>query len=197
MKRKALTTTAAIGATLALGVPTAWGSGDFGDHGDATQAKLAAPLVIVRDHGDATQAKLELQQAPLEIVRDHGDATQAKLSVQQFPVEIVRDHGDATQARLEPEPAPLDILRDHGDAVQAKLVAQSTPPLVIVRDHGDATQAKITAQSSPEVFSAETPSLSGREIEWSQLGIGVLIGTVFALGLILAVRFTRSRPLAH
>lgn len=38
---------------------------------------------------------------------------------------------------------------------------------------------------------------SSGEIEWPQLGIGFAVGIVFVLGLMLAVRLTRSRPLAH
>lgn len=69
MTPRMLISIATVGATLVLGVPTAWGSGEpYRDHGDATQAKLASqsetPLVIVRDHGDATQAKLVHQSAP-------------------------------------------------------------------------------------------------------------------------------------
>ncbi len=47
------------------------------------------------------------------------------------------------------------------------------------------------------VPSPVTVTSSGREIEWPQLGIGFGIGLVLALGLYLAVRFTRIRPLAH
>ena len=68
-----------------------------------------------------------------------------------------------------------------------------------LRDHGDATQAKLTPERSSETSSAEqTPSLSsGGEIEWSQLAIGALVGTIFAFGLVFLVRLTRSRTLAH
>jgi hypothetical protein len=84
-------------------------------------------------------------------------------------------------------------------AAHAKLVAQSSPGPEIVRDHGDATQAKLTPERSSETSSAEqTPSLSsGGEIEWSQLAIGALVGTIFAFGLVFLVRLTRSRTLAH
>ncbi len=114
--------------------------------------------------------------------------------------EPYRDHGDATEAKLAVQPAPLAIVRDHGDATEAKLAAklalQSSP--VIVRDHGDATDAKLALQSSPEIFPAEkTSRAAGRDIDWSQLGIGVGVGMLFVLGVILAVRLTRSRTLAH
>jgi hypothetical protein len=37
----------------------------------------------------------------------------------------------------------------------------------------------------------------GREIEWPQIGFGVGIGILLAAGLILGLRATRARPLAH
>jgi hypothetical protein len=38
---------------------------------------------------------------------------------------------------------------------------------------------------------------SGRELEWPQIGVGFGIGIVLALGLFLAMKSTRQRPLAH
>ena len=38
---------------------------------------------------------------------------------------------------------------------------------------------------------------SGSDRDWSQLGMGFGIGLLLALGLYLAMRFTRTRPLAH
>ena len=136
MTQRILTTTALVGAALVLSVPAAWGSEPYRDHGDATEAKLAA------------------QSPPVTIVRDHGDATDPKLALQSSPV--------------------------------------------IIRDHGDATAAKLALQSAPETSPAgELPSPAGREIDWSQLGIGIGVGMFIVLGAILAVRLTRSRPLAH
>jgi hypothetical protein len=38
---------------------------------------------------------------------------------------------------------------------------------------------------------------SGRQIEWPQLGIGFGLGILLAVGLWLAMRVTKFRPLAH
>jgi hypothetical protein len=38
---------------------------------------------------------------------------------------------------------------------------------------------------------------SGRELEWPQIGVGFGIGILLAIGLMLALRMTRIRPLAH
>jgi hypothetical protein len=50
-----------------------------------------------------------------------------------------------------------------------------------------------TRQSGPEVVVES----SGREIEWPQFGIGLGIALLLGLGIVLAVRSTRARPLAH
>lgn len=126
--------------------------------------------------------------------------------------EPVRDNGDATQAKLEAQPSPLVIVRDHGDATAAQLVFQSAPVVAretamkaalrapspgIVRDHGDATAAKLALQSAQETLPAAPTSTTGRDLEWSQLGIGFGLGMFLVVGVILAFRFTRSRTLAH
>ena len=41
------------------------------------------------------------------------------------------------------------------------------------------------------------PVGSGTEIEWQQVGIGLALGVALMLGLWLAMRITRIRPLAH
>ena len=38
---------------------------------------------------------------------------------------------------------------------------------------------------------------SSRDIEWTQIGMGFGLGIVLALGLFLAMHFTRTRQLAH
>jgi hypothetical protein len=38
---------------------------------------------------------------------------------------------------------------------------------------------------------------SGGGIEWPQVGIGLGVGILLALGLVLGLRYTRIRPLAH
>ena len=41
------------------------------------------------------------------------------------------------------------------------------------------------------------PNGSSTELDWAPLGIGFGVGMAFMLAVILAVRFGRSRPLAH
>ena len=47
------------------------------------------------------------------------------------------------------------------------------------------------------VDSATPVASSGRDLDWPQVGIGFGVGIALAFGLILALRATRQRPLAH
>jgi hypothetical protein len=74
-------------------------------------------------------------------------------------------------------------------AVAARIVETVRP---LVGDGGD--RFTIDGSSNPVTVAA---SGSGREIEWPQIGFGVLLGIVLALGLMLVMRTARSRELAH
>jgi hypothetical protein len=109
---------------------------------------------------------------------------------------IIHDHGDASQAKLQLQSPPMEVIRDRGDASQAKLQLQS-PPMEVIRDRGDASQAKLVEQGSGTVGSREQVASSGSEIAWPQLGIGFGLGILLVAALWLAMRMTKSRPLAH
>ena len=70
----------------------------------------------------------------------------------------------------------------------------STTPTrdVVVLSGEDHTSFQPVETSAPVASSG-----SGRDIAWSQLGIGLGIGVVLAFGLMLALKATRQRPLAH
>jgi hypothetical protein len=69
-------------------------------------------------------------------------------------------------------------------------VPTDTRPLV--GDGGD--RFRIDPTSTPVAVGSID---SGREIEWPQVGFGVGLGVLFALGLMFLIRTTRSRELAH
>lgn len=48
-----------------------------------------------------------------------------------------------------------------------------------------------------DISATVTPTSSGREIDYPQVGIGLGLGVLLALGLYLTVRYTRIRPVAH
>ena len=63
---------------------------------------------------------------------------------------------------------------------------------------GSAGLSDHNARMEP-VVGSETVSISssGRSIEWPQIGIGVGLGVLLALGLVLAARLAKVRTLAH
>jgi len=58
-------------------------------------------------------------------------------------------------------------------------------------DHN--ARVALTEYSAPRASTAA----SGREIEWSKIGIGVGLGVLLVLGLVLGMRVAKVRPLAH
>jgi hypothetical protein len=88
------------------------------------------------------------------------------------------------------------VIHDHGDASQARLQLQS-PPIEVIRDRGDASQAKLVELGSGTVGGRAQVASSRSDIAWPQLGIGFGLGILLVAGLWLAVRMTKSRPLAH
>ena len=97
-------------------------------------------------------------------------------------------------------------------AVAAKLSLQSQPitsPDAVDRAKAAELSQLSTQTVSPDVFEravvAREGTLpvtvsatdTGRTIEWPQIGAGFGIGILLALGLLVAMRHTRGRPLAH
>jgi hypothetical protein len=53
-------------------------------------------------------------------------------------------------------------------------------------------------RAMPVAAPAAVPTIdAGRDLEWPQIGIGFGVGLLFGVALLLAVRATRIRPLAH
>jgi hypothetical protein len=95
---------------------------------------------------------------------------------------ISRASDRAQPRRVEPYPDAIER------AVNAKLAAQSN-----VSRYPDALDRAIAERGSV----AAPRSTSGRQIEWPPLAIGFAVGIASVLCLRLAVRLTRSRPLAR
>ncbi len=64
----------------------------------------------------------------------------------------------------------------------------------------DSADGALSVGTTPDVTIPVTPTLttsSGSEIEWPQIGFGLGLGILLALGFWAAMRFVRIRPLAH
>jgi len=81
----------------------------------------------------------------------------------------------------------LDGLSTRSEAMRSSPGLGSTVP---VSDSHD--------RFSPAPEPVSIPAVgSGREIDWPQIGVGFGVGLVLAMGLMLTMRYTRIRPLAH
>jgi hypothetical protein len=99
----------------------------------------------------------------------------------QQPVQLDR----RTDAWDRTAPAPQSsTYRDAGQ--------RSTFPVTGSDGYVDANQRGV-GPVNPTV----SPTSSGTDIEWPQVGIGLGIGIALAFGLLLMLRATRQRPLAH
>jgi hypothetical protein len=67
--------------------------------------------------------------------------------------------------------------------------------VVVPTAFSDAHERSAPPQGSEPVATVGTGS--GSELEWPQLGIGFGLGLLLAVGLFLAMRMTKVRPLAH
>ncbi len=110
------------------------------------------------------------------------------------PVPVASNDTSALDAREQSFAAKREAqLTDVSgpDAFERVVIASTreTPPLVA----DDRFRLDPTAGGQPAPVSVT----DGREVEWPQVGIGLGIGALLMIGLYLALKGTRQRPLAH
>ena len=188
MTRRISLITTIVGAALMLGVPAAWGDNYFADRQDQAIASAM--------HEDGfDQAVLAAKQNRLSATLDARER--------------------ALGARVEPqwlkalEARSVALNRMYGVGEVAKTTESATKQPVDARSEGlnrmyglgkyhnpvaDSDRFRIDHSNVPTPPSVTS---SGREIEWPQIGIGFGIGFVLILGLVLALKATRTPPVAH
>ncbi len=80
------------------------------------------------------------------------------------------------------------------DAFERTALSQGTTSSGVIS--GD-DRVRIDPASLPTLTSPSTSPTSGTAIEWPQVGIGLGLGIALMLGVVLALRATRIRQLAH
>jgi len=111
-------------------------------------------------------------------------ALAAKLALQSAPIVSpdALDRVEAFSAQSRPITSP--------DAVDRAVAARA--------DYGNRIVFEDYRLRDPvNVPVASSTISSGWDIEWPQIGMGFGFGVLLALGLVLALRYTRIRPLAH
>ena len=170
--KTSLVTTVAVAL---VAVPAAWGA--------------QAPDVIER----AVTAKLASPSLPQPNPRGmlaSDSVESARQQAQPFNLRNVLASDSVESAKAESQPLNLrDVLAS--DSVEEYGTALTSVDRRIV---GDNYREPPKPVNRPTTIAA---SDSGREIEWSQIGMGFGLGILLAIGLFLAMRSTRVRHLAH
>jgi hypothetical protein len=171
--------TAVAAAALAVGVPAAFGDSWGADRQDGATAVGSPDLV------DRAVAARQKELATMLDARERSLGTQrGEVSTPMLEARE-RAQGAKLQAQLSGATSP-----DVFDRAVAARIAETERPFV--GDGGD--RFTIDPTSGLETVASIG---SGDEIEWPQIGFGVLIGIALALGLMFVLRTTRSRQLAH
>jgi hypothetical protein len=166
--------TATVGAALLFAVP-AWGDSWGKDRAGEDTVGYLNPDAA--DH--AIAAKTQRQNSML-------DSREKALGVS------VEGRVDPLEARERALGTKTEIMLGsdfYADGFAAALQSRQTGPEPVRDDRFRIDPTSVPVQAAP--------TSSGTEIEWPQVGAGFGIGLVLALGLYLAMRFTRIRPLAH
>ena len=167
--------TATVGAALVLGVPAAWGDNYFADRQD--EAVRVSPDLVDR----AVAAEQNRLYSML-------DARETALGANPGNQKV-----SPLDARERSFGAKLEVQLSGGsypDVIDRTVAAQGTTRTYVGDDRFRIDHSNVPVQVSP--------TSSGREVEWPQIGIGFGIGIVLMLGLFLALKSTRQRPpLAH
>ena len=163
--------TATVGAALLFAVPA------FGDSWGADQRNAGTYL-----NPDVADRVASAQQQDV--------ATMLDAREQALGVSIQNRVGPVDRERALGTKNELALSSDFYADGFAQALQSTTSRPEPVRDDRFRLDPGTTASSA-------TVTRSGSEIEWSQIGVGFGIGLVLALGLVLAMRYTRIRPLAH
>jgi len=166
--------TATVGAAFLFAVPAAWGDSWFNDQ----QASVRVSPDLVDRAVAAKQNRLAnmLDARERALGANPGNQTVSPLDARE------RSFGAKLEVQLSGGSYP--------DVIDRTVAAQGTPRAPV----GDSDRFRIDHSNVPVQVS---PTSSGRELEWPQIGIGFGIGIILMLGLYMTLKSTRQRPLAH
>jgi hypothetical protein len=211
MFRKSTTFTA-VGAALVLSLPASalgQSSERFGDgpvnqfDAQATQAQVLRGQALDRYYGigeyagtkvdPATQAQILRGQAlgryyqgtNVAMLNGRERSFEAKAQVEQTSPLDAREasFGAKRDAQLTTVPGP--------DAFERAVITHDNSKPVIVVDDRFRLDPNTGVEPTPVQVT------NSRDVEWPQVGIGLGIGVLLMIGLYLALKATRQRPLAH
>ena len=205
MFRKSTTFTA-VGAALVLALPATalgqsserFGEGPVNQSGaQATEAQILRGQALGRYYqgqqvDPATQAQILRGQALGRYYEDTNAAMlnsrersfESKAVEQTSPLDAREAaFGAKRDAQLANVPGP--------DAFERAVTThERSKPVIVVDD-------RFRLDPNTPVGPGPVQVTNGRDIEWPQVGIGLGIGVLLMIGLYMALKATRQRPLAH
>jgi hypothetical protein len=199
---RTITLIAAVGAALAVAVPSAFGQGQPVEP-QWMQALDARSQELNRQYGlgDYSPAIRALKLRSEALNQQHGlgsySSTVTKsIDARERSMSVGREESTSMlDARERAFAAKRNVQLSTGvppDAFERAVAARSTGS--VDRFIANDNRFRVTPVNEPITVAATG---SGDEIEWPQIGIGFGIGVALALGLLLGLRATRQRPLAH
>jgi hypothetical protein len=181
--------TAVAGAALVLAVPAAWGKGQAVVQ-TQDQQELSTAYMMAEDGFDRAVAT---KPSVPSSVSTYPDANERAIPVVSG-VSTYLDANERGGVTNQSEPGWLKALRIRGEGLDKMYGLGDFASTSTVAGYLDANErAEPPVQSTP----ISVTTSGGGEIEWPQVGIGLGIGIVLMLGLFVALRATRIRPLAH
>jgi len=212
MTRKISLITAIAGAALVFAVPAAWGDSwgadrqgqaDFWNYDQQTGKKITNSSPGVAPEGLATLyfGATSESSAPVgspDLVDRVVAARQHELSNMLDAREqaLVAKSDQSTVSPLDQRERAFSAKREaqltsgqYPDVIERAVTARGP-----IRTPVGDDRFRIDHSNVPAPVSATS---SGSELEWPQIGIGFGVGIVLMLGLYLALKGTRTRPLAH
>ena len=151
----------------------------LGQHNPAIRALEVRSEALNRQYGLGVHSSSQM----FDTLNARERALEAKSQVQSTSAIDAREEsfGAKREAQLAATSGP--------DAFERTVIASTRETVPVVGD--DRFGIDPTANPVP------VETTSGRDIEWPQVGVGLGIGLLLGLCLVLAVRYTRIRPLAH
>jgi hypothetical protein len=168
---------ATVGAALLFAVP-AWGDNWGADKAQLPSGSPELAELLAAKNG-TVGSSIAGSSSVTQRMLDARERSFGVVDTQQVNPLDARERSFATKQVAQPAPDWFE--RAAGTAVRG----YRTP---VVDD-----RFTIDPTAGPTVVTVS----SGRDLELPQIGIGLGLGLVLALGLFLAMRYTRSRPLAH
>ena len=117
----------------------------------------------------------------------------------QEPVDFWNYESGVKVADSTPGVPPGDLAQLFSGTGIAADTTAGAPDLtqLLVAKNGVLDSSLTGAMAASSSSTTESPTGSGTDIAWDQIGIGLGIGVILAIGLGVALRFAHVRPFAH